>query len=238
MSFSGKVREELAGYISPARHCRIAETAALIGMCGTVVINSFDRCSIKIHSENLLVARKVFTLLQKTFNIKADISARRNIWKESVSYAVIVRNHADALRVLQATKFTASVGTLLMLATSSVCFIFAPEIISLFQSSDPVVLEIGTAALRFQAAVLPLTGITTTANMGLQSTGQAAEATILASCRQGICFIPLVLALPGLIGIRGVELAQPLSDLITFILSIFFMTHFIAKLKKLPTVIE
>ena len=141
-------------------------------------------------------------------------------------------------RVLQATKFTASVGTLLMLATSSVCFIFAPEIISLFQSSDPVVLEIGTAALRFQAAVLPLTGITTTANMGLQSTGQAAEATILASCRQGICFIPLVLVLPGLIGIRGVELAQPLSDLITFILSIFFMTHFIAKLKKLPTVIE
>ncbi len=141
-------------------------------------------------------------------------------------------------RVLQATKFTASVGTLLMLATSSVCFIFAPEIISLFQSSDPVVLEIGTAALRFQAAVLPLTGITTTANMGLQSTGQAAEATILASCRQGICFIPLVLVLPGLIGIRGVELAQPLSDLITFILSIFFMTHFIAKLKKLPNVIE
>ena len=104
MSFSGKVREELAGYVSPARHCRIAETAALIGMCGTVVINSFDRYSIKIHSENLLVARKVFTLLQKTFNIKADISVRRNIRKESVSYAVIVRNHADALRILQAAK--------------------------------------------------------------------------------------------------------------------------------------
>ena len=104
MSFSGKVREELAGYVSPARHCRIAETAALIGMCGTVVINSFDRYSIKIHSENLLVARKVFTLLQKTFNIKVDISVRRNIKKESVSYAVIVRNHTDALRILQATK--------------------------------------------------------------------------------------------------------------------------------------
>ena len=104
MSFSGKVRKELAGYISPARHCRIAEAAAFIGMCGTVVINSFDRYSIKIHSENLLVARKVFTLLQKTFNIKTDISVRRNIKKESVSYAVIVRNHIDALRILQAAK--------------------------------------------------------------------------------------------------------------------------------------
>lgn len=104
MSFSGKVREELAENISPARHCRIAETAAFIGMCGTVVINSFDRYSIKIHSENLLVARKVFTLLQKTFNIKTDISVRRNIKKESVSYAVVVRKHEDALRVLYATK--------------------------------------------------------------------------------------------------------------------------------------
>ena len=65
MSFSGKVKEELAGNISPARHCRIAELAAFIGMCGTVVINSFDRYSIKIHTENLLVARKVFTLIKK-----------------------------------------------------------------------------------------------------------------------------------------------------------------------------
>ena len=104
MSFSGRVREELAENISAARHCRIAETAAFIGMCGTVVINSFDRYSIKIHSENLLVARKVFTLLEKTFNIKADISIRRNISKDSVSYAVVVRRHQDALRILQATK--------------------------------------------------------------------------------------------------------------------------------------
>lgn len=104
MSFSGRVREELAGNISRARHCRIAETAAFIGMCGTVVINRFDRCSIKIHSENLLVARKVFTLIEKTFNIKTDISVRRNIAKESVSYSVVVRRHEDALKILQATK--------------------------------------------------------------------------------------------------------------------------------------
>ena len=104
MSFSGRVREELAENISAARHCRIAETAAFIGMCGTVVINSFDRYSIKIHSENLLVARKVFTLIEKTFNIRTDISIRRNIAKQSVSYAVIVRRHEDAFRILQATK--------------------------------------------------------------------------------------------------------------------------------------
>ena len=104
MSFSGKVKEELAGNISPARHCRIAELAAFIGLCGTVVINRFDRYSIKIHTENFLVARKVFTLIEKTFNIKTDISVRRNVAKGSVSYAVVARAHEDALRILQAEK--------------------------------------------------------------------------------------------------------------------------------------
>ena len=104
MSFSGKVKEELAGNISTARHCRIAELAALTALCGTVVINRFDRYSIKIHTENILVARKVFTLIEKTFNIKTDISVRRNVAKESVSYAVVVRKHEDALRILQAEK--------------------------------------------------------------------------------------------------------------------------------------
>lgn len=104
MSFSGKVKEELAESYSSARHCQIAELAAFIGMCGTVVINSFNLCSIKIHTENLLVARKVFTLIEKTFNIKTDISVRRNIRKQTVSYAVIIRRHENALRILQATK--------------------------------------------------------------------------------------------------------------------------------------
>ena len=77
MSFSGKVREELSENVSQARHCRIAELAAFIGMCGTVSIDSFDRYHIKIHSENIVVARKVFTLLKKTFNIRTDISVKR-----------------------------------------------------------------------------------------------------------------------------------------------------------------
>ena len=104
MSFSGKVKEELARNISSARHYQIAELTAFIGMCGTVVINSFDRCSIKIRTENILVARKVFTLIEKTFNIRSDISVRRNIKKQTENYSVIVKKHEDAIRILQATK--------------------------------------------------------------------------------------------------------------------------------------
>ena len=104
MSFSGNVKEELSNHWSSARHCQIAELAAILGLCGSIIINSRNEYRVKVHTENKAVARKVFTLIKKTFNIESDISIRRNIQKQSVSYSVVVKQHQDALRVLQAVK--------------------------------------------------------------------------------------------------------------------------------------
>lgn len=104
MSFSGNVKEEISKSLSPARHCRIAELAALLSMCGSISIDTGNRYHVKVHTENEAVARKVFTIIKKTFNIEADISIRKNMEKRSVLYTVVVRNHNDALRILQATK--------------------------------------------------------------------------------------------------------------------------------------
>ena len=104
MSFSGNVKEELSRQLSAARHCQIAETAAIISMCGAVCIDVRGRYSLKIHTENLAVARKCFTLLKKTFNIGTDIAVRTNRAKGSVVYYVIVKNHEEAIRILQAVK--------------------------------------------------------------------------------------------------------------------------------------
>ena len=80
MSFSSKVKDELSRSLSPARHCQIAETAAIISLCGKILINEDDEYCIKIHTENVAVARKYFTLLKKTFNINSDVSIRRNAY--------------------------------------------------------------------------------------------------------------------------------------------------------------
>ena len=61
MSFSGNVKEELSRSLSPARHCQIAELAALLSICGSISIDSGNRYRLKIHTENQAVARKVFT---------------------------------------------------------------------------------------------------------------------------------------------------------------------------------
>ena len=105
MSFSSRVKEELSRQIAPARHCQIAEIAAILSLCGRVHIDEEDHYSIRIHTENVAVARKYFTLLKKAFNIGTDISIRRNAFlKKSRSYSVLIREHEDAKRVLEAAK--------------------------------------------------------------------------------------------------------------------------------------
>ena len=111
MSFSSKVKDELSRQLSPARHCQIAEIAAIISLCGKIIISEEDHYAIKIHTENVAVARKYFTLLKKTFNIRTDVSIRSGINPgRSRTYIVAVREHEEALKVLQAVKLINSQG--------------------------------------------------------------------------------------------------------------------------------
>lgn len=104
ITFSGKIKEELSRHLSTAKHCQIAEVAAIITMCGKVVIDSRENYSIKVRTENISVARKYFTLLRKTFNIGVETFVSRNRSNDNVSYAVIIKNHQDAIWVLQTLK--------------------------------------------------------------------------------------------------------------------------------------
>lgn len=105
MSFSKDVKEELSRQISTARHCQIAELAAMISLCGRIIITEDDNYILKIHTENLTVARKFFTLIQKTFNINTEISIKRNTFlKKSKVYSLIITDHDMVIKILKATK--------------------------------------------------------------------------------------------------------------------------------------
>ena len=73
MSFSSEVKEELAKHISPARHCQIAELAALMNFSGQYGRSAEGDFMIGFQTENEAVVRKGFTLLKKTFNINTDV---------------------------------------------------------------------------------------------------------------------------------------------------------------------
>lgn len=112
MSFSGEVKEELSRYLPRARHCQIAEIAAIFGMCGRVDKRE-DQYFVSIHTENITVARKYFTLLQKTFNIKAEMCVRRNAYlKKSRTYMIVINSQDEVQKILEAIKIEDETGIL------------------------------------------------------------------------------------------------------------------------------
>ena len=110
LTFSGKVKEELSRQWNEEKHCQIAEIAAIISMCGKVTIDSRDRYAVKVRTENISVARKCFTLLEKTFNIEAESLVSTNKSKGNITYTVIVKQHEDAMKLLQAMKLVDANG--------------------------------------------------------------------------------------------------------------------------------
>ena len=74
MSFSSEVKNELAKRISPARHCQIAELAAILHFCGQYGRDENGFYTIGFQTENEAVVRKGFTLLKKTYNIETGVT--------------------------------------------------------------------------------------------------------------------------------------------------------------------
>ncbi len=139
-------------------------------------------------------------------------------------------------RVKRAYWFCVKVGTVFLLAASALGFWLAPQLVELF-SDDPAVLRIGVVSLRLQWVSFPLVAWITLSNMLLQNIGKVGRASFLSMARQGVFFIPLVVLLPlalsripGMSALLGVQLAQPLADVCTFVcavpLSLSVLRHF------------
>jgi hypothetical protein len=105
MSFSLDVKKELSEHISNGAHCRIAELAALISMCGSVLIDEKNSYSIHIRTETKPTADKVRKLLWKTFGIDTEIVERNNAYSKSgKTYNLTVSDDEKSKQILQATK--------------------------------------------------------------------------------------------------------------------------------------
>lgn len=102
MSFSSQVKEELLKQISPARHCRIAEIAAIISFCGRYIYSENQGSYINVGTENLTVAAKYFILLEKTFKTRAEVMVRRS--HNNTYYLVAVTDNDMAKNILRAIK--------------------------------------------------------------------------------------------------------------------------------------
>lgn len=136
-------------------------------------------------------------------------------------------NH-NAKRIRQASHFTLWTGTVALAAAGGLLYWRAEQLVNLFMEvgDGPA---IASAALRAGALTLPLIPSCTLANLGYQAVKRPVIASFLAAARQGLFFIPLIVWLPGLWGLSGVQFAQALADGATFLLSAPFLVYFFRK---------
>jgi Na+-driven multidrug efflux pump len=134
-------------------------------------------------------------------------------------------------RVKIAFRFCNQVLVVFLLVMTLFFTIFASPIIAVFRKEDVEVIAIGAKALRFQCIALPLGGFLALCNMMLQAMGRAVKASIIASARQGLFFIPLVLILPRFFGLNGLMLTQAIADIMAFMVAVPLTIRVLKELK-------
>lgn len=134
-------------------------------------------------------------------------------------------------RVKEAFWFCVKYAAVFLVVISVVGFVFAPQTVAVFRKDDAEVIAIGTYAMRMIWLTFPLGAWIVLSNMMLQSCGKALPASVLSSAKQGLFFIPLIIILSYILGLRGIQISQPISDICTFILSIPLTCHFLREMK-------
>ena len=135
-------------------------------------------------------------------------------------------------RVRQAAIFTMEMAFAMLVVLIGVCWLNGDALIRLFRD-DPEVTAVALPAFHYQCLAMFLQPVIVVANMTFQSVGKAGRATFLACCRQGVCFIPLILVLPRVWGLVGVEVCQPIADVLAFVISLPFLVAFLRQLGRM-----
>ncbi len=134
-------------------------------------------------------------------------------------------------RVKKAYWFTFSLSEVILVLVAIPVIIFAKPLIRVFRD-DAEVVGYAVRALQLHCLALILVPITMVTEMGFQSTGQRFWATVSSALRSGIIFIPMVLILPRIRGMAGVQEAQPLSTFIAFFICLFLSRQFLRQVDK------
>jgi putative MATE family efflux protein len=138
-------------------------------------------------------------------------------------------------RVRKAFRYGCIVSTIYCLFLAVLGFIFAGGLVSTFRADDAEVVRIGSRVLRFQCISFPLSGFVVMSNMYLQNIRRTWPAVIMASARQGIFFLPALFIGHWILGFLGLEIAQTVSDALSFCLAIPLCSSALKSMGKEPT---
>ena len=132
---------------------------------------------------------------------------------------------AIKISILWSTAFCVIFGVILALSPTA--------IVSQFTKGDAEMIRIGAASLRANGISIMLFGFYTVYSSLFLALGKGREGFILGACRQGICFIPVILLLPIVWGLNGIMYAQPIADVLSAVITVFMAIPLHKKLNEM-----
>lgn len=99
--------------------------------------------------------------------------------------------------------------------------LFSTAIVSQFTAGNTEMIRTGANSLRINGITLMLFGYYTVYSSLFLALGKGKEGFLLGACRQGICFIPVILILPAVWGLNGILYAQPIADVLSALITVF-----------------
>ena len=124
-------------------------------------------------------------------------------------------------RLRQAIKTSILWSTIFCVVVGFAFFLFPTQIVSQFTTGNAEMIHIGANSLRINGITFMLFGYYTVYSSLFLALGKGKEGFLLGACRQGICFIPVILILPTIWGLTGILYAQPIADVLSFLISLF-----------------
>lgn len=136
-------------------------------------------------------------------------------------------------RLREAIKTSILWSTVFCVIFGVILALFPTAIVSQFTKGDAEMIRIGAASLRANGISIMLFGFYTVYSSLFLALGKGREGFILGACRQGICFIPVILLLPMVWGLNGIMYAQPIADVLSAVITVFMAIPLHRKLNEM-----
>ena len=136
-------------------------------------------------------------------------------------------------RLREAIKTSILWSTVFCVIFGVILALFPTAIVSQFTKGDAEMIRIGAASLRANGISIMLFGFYTVYSSLFLAFGKGREGFILGACRQGICFIPVILLLPIVWGLNGIMYAQPIADVLSAVITVFMAIPLHKKLNEM-----
>lgn len=141
-------------------------------------------------------------------------------------------------RLREAIKTSILWSTIFCVAVGLLMFLFSTQIISQFANGNAEMIAAGEKSLMANGFSFFLFGFYTVYSSLFLALGKGTAGFILGACRQGICFVPVILILPLIWGMNGILYAQPIADVISAIITAFMALHLRRELAEAEALID